>query len=1432
MSEFINKINKIQVESSLIIENINMTTLLFSDSLICSKGDYTIADNLLMVKNQPQTTLDLFQFTDSSNYYEFLINLNNPNTVISGKDRYNNTLSNLSDTVLVFINGYKLSQSEYIIDKENNTITIKNIHSQSLMSNVVVYTSSDMFYEGNVEDEFSWNPILKEFILKDYTTERYIFFKNGELLPPTNIQKIGSYVRLNTIIRQGVDVIEYYRMSRDCLTLIFTPNIGYLTYGPKDDRGFVIENPYDCMITFDKVAKLAIDDVRPGFFLHENDTDGCIMIVDEDFEKRSLKCLTIQKFVKTYLTSTEYFITVPDAPSIMKYVSQYDLNGTLFKELLMSFQKVLLNETYDSIQRLRNIRNINKVDSSNISSLINFLGLKINVTNLTLEKKHQLVEELRTFYNTVGTRASYNFYNAIRNEGKILNIQQLFTPIKDLKSTDQYGPAQRYVDFRTPEEIGANYKERYETDVMDFGQVSELADGAVNLANSPNFEGVLRYQNYPVINDGYIDRYHPTESGPALSRDEITFSFILKTKTETTITTGNPDYRYTISGSTAVLDEYVGQSSEVVVPAVISNGETKAAIISITPNNLLVTLYDSDNHRIFPSSTETSDNETVFEFPLDNNVTYTYKVLDEENNILYSNTLQEGEKTISVVLPLKNDYVTSPVMGPNEPSVDCGYITDDPVDFYDFGSVAEQISGHWVTWYEWDRNKNWYPTNHVEIYAQIPIELDYDTFMNIFKDTFYEMASTVVYIHQITQMYVFGNPNNNGSEPVQPMSLLTTQTYQVEEQYFSNDPDFLPYRKAISNTPLELKSYMFTNPTFSYKNNNELEVSVDFYQNYGRDEKLYRETGEEKDIEIVERVTGVFPCEELNHTDWVSTQKNVNETPIITNLSCGITDNVPTITVTCTPNNDRTDWFYAVVINYDNKEEGYIVSKDLSNVTKVIDSSTIRKLQIVKDNRFEYVRPNSVFCEKGVWTLGYATVNEEFSRFEWKLATMNNDNPQNEEETLETGLGWYTFAEAQAVGWNNGNYNEVIVDSKLEIENSVQPTRGLRSMLNQNNKIYISLNDGKNVYSRIEYGFNLNDEDYTKHYSYTKDNAIWSCDLAKYTINDTVEVYNGSTEIDNLTVLLPTNMTYVNNNNGVRYNFTDMRYNFTSSKAEFKKDTSQQTTNRWYYTNTLTSTHNGTTLSFNTYGTVSKQIIVKDVDYLIFGYTHIPGHGSHLDTFTRIVNSKNSNYNIAVGHYTGDYAQIPYVSTKIGSWTSEMAYNPDALVQWCRHNQGTHEGSPYYYTTENVIINVNSFKDDLYKNDFDDVIIFDLYCAFLGSVSGVQSSQDVSITIRGYKNGNIVKYHHDEYPRHDIYKFFNLDDQGNECEPKFYAEEELDNMYILQKLSTTTSYRDIPENSSNSNIRERLRKVARISYTQSTKSVAIDIIPNQDEQNS
>ena len=181
MSEFVSEINKIYVDSPLQVKNVNMTTLLFSDGLLSSKANYTITDNMLFLKNQAETSLNLFQFVDSSNYYEFLVNLREKYTVISGSDRYGNKLEKLSDTLLVFVNGYKLSSSEYTLDEQENTITIKSSYTEKDISTVIIYTSNDAIYEGNVEDDFSWNSEHNQFLLKDYSVDRYVFFKNGEL---------------------------------------------------------------------------------------------------------------------------------------------------------------------------------------------------------------------------------------------------------------------------------------------------------------------------------------------------------------------------------------------------------------------------------------------------------------------------------------------------------------------------------------------------------------------------------------------------------------------------------------------------------------------------------------------------------------------------------------------------------------------------------------------------------------------------------------------------------------------------------------------------------------------------------------------------------------------------------------------------------------------------------------------------------------------------------------------------------------------------------------------------------------------------------------------------------------------------------------------------------------------------------------------------
>ena len=1585
MSE-INEINKITTNSSLSIEYVNMTTFLFNNSILCPKVDYTIADNMLIMKNQPQTSLNLFQFVDKSSYYEFFTNLKSPNTTISGRDRYGNLLSDLSNTILVFVNGYKLTPSEYTINTDDNSITLKPSYNEKDLSTLIVYNSESMLYKGNVINDFSWESGFNQFFLKDYTPERYIFFKNGELVDPNKIQKVGEYIRLNIKINPNTDVVEYYRMTRDCSSLSFIPTLGYLTYGPKDEKGIFIQNPYNCIVTFDYISRVVVDDIRTGFFIHEANTDNCVMIIDNDFETRSVKCLIVRKFNKTSLQSSEYFLTVPDAPSILKYVSEYDLNGTLFKELLASFQKVLLNETYDSIQRLRNIRNINKVDSSNISALINFLGLKINVTGLTLAKKHHLVEELRTFYNVVGTRASYNFYNAIKNEGKILSMEQLFTPIKSTKrkelkesivtyfpeqwgelkyvvetvsqnedrnghmyiwslhfengilpviltedqvypnfdfslfeyyaedlinsavyntvskkwvnaigednpdkdyvswkyrneeedvyyylyenkskelksswwkwstkkniiasetvykhyvySTGQEGdlpssygafkngictatldesgeswvyilslhfengtlpikvyrdqtilelnldyftlnnnesinsmvylprngkwvnaiakdsntsmnwfdengvsksslsynaaelmgwndnhntvisnvltykkegsklsiyklgellseltikgedtewdipytlgsfktfncttsinenrdtwvyilslrfengmvpvivrrnsdkiefnkdyidfivddrvnsaawipsfnkwinciawdtddllqwdtidglnannlayptatawgwpdrhgtptvysdrlsctlegnllkiyqngsyigslkiqsipmvyssiylkdeepgataynsnyeklgtvtdcdfntcifeekiyrkapgnlhypnikertfykytkgeaveggycyddsnetnplqyinptkttfqliesdeldvleesgesdvstytviekndsseviigldtiftnkfkfeiennlftaknshtgkqlgawifyvepekesgydeddeevadPVSRYVTFRTAEELGAKFKQKYETDTTDFGAVSESSVNAVNLTNTPRYDGILKYIGYPPILQGTIDRYHPTNEYPVLQNDQITLSLIV----DTTLLRATDDIYENQEESTYYIDEDLAE-------------------ISVTPHNLRVNLYDPDNNRVIEDLYNKETNTSMYVLKKVGN--YHYEVKDDSGNTLFSKILQEGNHIESVTLPSINSYTTNTQIGPNTADIDCGYITDNPIDFYDFGNVSEQIVGHWVSWYDWDRPKGWYPTNHVDVCVELPVDVTYEDFMNIFKDTFYEMASAVLYIHQITQLYIFGDANNDGTTEIQPMSLITTQTYDTEEQCFTNDPEFKPYKNCVGGNPLILNGYTFLNPTYEFVDDDKVKVTVDLKKDY-KNEYLYKTDGIEEITSVTNTYTVYFPCKQLNYTDWTNVQ--AQETEVTSqDVSYINTKVLPNCTVTCTPSEDGKTWVYAIVINYENREEGYILNNRLQGqpINK-INTNRIETIQTVINNEVQNVRPNSLFYKDGNWHLAYATVEE------------------------------------------------------------------------------------------------------------------------------------------------------------------------------------------------------------------------------------------------------------------------------------------------------------------------------------------------------------------------------------------------------------------------------------------------------------------------
>lgn len=666
-----NDINKIYLKDQLSIQKVGMATLLFNDGQIVPKTMYSIIDNFVTVREPVNKSLCLYVYNSNSITYEYVANIVTGKTIISGKDRSGNTLTNLiNSNIMVFVDGYKLLPKEYEIT-DDNTLTIFSHAATKFSTKIVIFTSDELHYCGRADENDFWNEKNRTIDLQGYDPQRYMFFKNGQLMPHDTMTYVEPRLTFNFDIRPGIDVIEYYRLPDDVSCCLFAEEPGYFSYGPVDNYDIKVPVLYDVIAGFNlHIVRLSIDDVRPGFFIHEENGDGCVMIIDDDYETHYVKCVEISPFSREgTFENNEYYLVVPEVKSIAKYAAQFDLSQKLFPEILGVFQKVLLNETYDSIQRLKNIRNINFVDSQNINNLIEFMGIRLNIRNMTLEEKHALLEELTNFYKIVGTETAYNFYNVTSKNSRIINLEQLFTPIVD--SSAAKDPVQRYVTFRTAEELGAKYHREYRFPKKDYGDVGTLANAIDSLTNMPRSEGIL-------------------EDMP-----------------RGTVTVGKQTY---------------------IVP-----------------------------------------------------------VVKNERPVMVIN--EKGESVLEMHPIRTNRYLVRPMVGPNLPTVDYGSVeTEKASDFYDYGYVYEEIKGEWVEWFEWDRPTNWYPTNHVNVAVEVPPGVEYDTFMNEFKKTFYDIASTVLYIHNVIDVYTFGADKawEEGQKP--SFGLMTTPTYHSIEYAFTNNP--------------------------------------------------------------------------------------------------------------------------------------------------------------------------------------------------------------------------------------------------------------------------------------------------------------------------------------------------------------------------------------------------------------------------------------------------------------------------------------------------------------------------------------------------------------------------------------------------------------------------------------------------------------------
>ena len=115
------------------------------------------------------------------------------------------------------------------------------------------------------------------------------------------------------------------------------------------------------------------------------------------------------------------------------------------------------------------------------------------------------------------------------------------------------------------------------------------------------------------------------------------------------------------------------------------------------------------------------------------------------------------------------------------------------VAYEDYGSVTEDVGGYWDEYWSWDRPRSAYATNHVEVEVNILAGENYDEVIERFYQQFYNLASTVLYIHRLVTVFNFGQSGSSATTTdgtVQDFSFgIMTSPYATYEKYYcASDP--------------------------------------------------------------------------------------------------------------------------------------------------------------------------------------------------------------------------------------------------------------------------------------------------------------------------------------------------------------------------------------------------------------------------------------------------------------------------------------------------------------------------------------------------------------------------------------------------------------------------------------------------------------------
>ena len=435
-------INKIYVNSNIIIQNGYSNSLCFVDGYAIDKSKYAIENNEISILKDGKDYLSVFYNTNCSQCYYYKKILNDYGVVVYGVDEQSKTMQGLKNgNILVFLDGVLLSENEYeILDEENIALLI--VKSDTKMHQIIIYVSNSPLIHGVLHDPTNTqetsdyrrkrNPENKI----NYNRFDTLIFRNGIFLSPLQTQTINGYTEV-TFKPEDSDNFEYYKINDGTISFNFQAELGITEFGPIDDFQTNIPLLYDTIVVFDDLVKVVVDDLRPGFIISEKNNPGKLLVVDTNYESNKLKTITLSPFYKTNYTKDDYYLEIPEAKNIVGYLSDYDKKYTMIPEILRIFQRVLLDEIHDEIERIKNIRNVSRVNSDDIYKLIRLLGLNLDIKHLNIKQMQEALDELTNFYRIAGTKNSLNYFNIVQDNTKLISVKQLFTFHKKKKKQEK-----------------------------------------------------------------------------------------------------------------------------------------------------------------------------------------------------------------------------------------------------------------------------------------------------------------------------------------------------------------------------------------------------------------------------------------------------------------------------------------------------------------------------------------------------------------------------------------------------------------------------------------------------------------------------------------------------------------------------------------------------------------------------------------------------------------------------------------------------------------------------------------------------------------------------------------------------------------------------------------------------------------------------------